>query len=201
MKKTVFGKNKRIKFSPAAVYAAGERGLLLLFRFRGGSFALVRLHALRKNVGTRVTVLRNDREPLAVADVNDFVTLGVLLAVVTDRGVARNLIVLVDDGVADAAMLADVDVVQQDAVVNGRVAVDEHRVEENRVRDRAARNNAAVADDRVDRLADTGKPEGVDILVVDEFCRRKAEVVVVNRPLVVVEIKLRLGLRVPTSRQ
>ena len=108
--------------------AAGGRELLLLFGF-GGSFAFVRLHALRKNVGTRVTVLRNDREPLSVANVNDFVALGVFLAVVADRGVARNLIVLVDNGVANAAMLADVDVIQQDAVVDGRVAVDENRIE------------------------------------------------------------------------
>lgn len=108
--------------------AAGGRELLLLFGF-GGSFAFVRFHALRKNIGTRVTILRNDREPLSIANVNDFVALGVFLAVVADRGVARNLIVLVDNGVANAAMLADVDVIQQDAVVDGRVAVDENRIE------------------------------------------------------------------------
>ena len=139
-----------------------------------------------------MAVFRNHRQPLSVSDINDFVTLGVLFAVITDRGIARNDVVFVDDCIADTAVFANIDIVQQNAVVNGRIAVNINRIEKHGVGDSASRNDAAVANNGVDRFADARKSERVNILVMNELRRRKTEMVVVNRPFVIVEIKLRL---------
>lgn len=69
---------------------------------------------------------RNHRKPLSVVKIDDMVMLCILRAVVTDGGVARNGVVLVNDGIADSAVLADINIIQQNAVVNSRIAVNKN---------------------------------------------------------------------------
>ena len=142
--------------------------------------------------------LRDHGQPLRIAllvdaEVDHEIALLVVGLVVADDRAARDHVVLVDDGVADAAVFADVDVGQQDAVMDGGVAVDEDLVEQDRVGDRAAGDDAAVADDGVDGPTDAREAVGVDLLVVDELGGGQAVVVVVDRPERIVEVEVRRG--------
>ena len=127
------------------------------------------------------------------SEFRDDVMLFVLFAVIADRGARRDHVVLVDDRIADPAVFADIHIVEQDAVVHGGITVDINRIEQDGIGDRAAGNDAAVAHDGVDRLADPGQTVDVNVFVMHEFGRRQTEMVVVDRPLFVVKIQLRCG--------
>ena len=136
--------------------------------------------------------LRNDREPLSVFQIDHMIFLGILILIISDRGVPRNDIVLVDDRITDSAVFSDIHIIEEDAVVDGRIAVDMHGVEKHGIGDCASGNDTAVTDDGVDRLSDSGQTVGIDFLVMNEFRGRQTEMVVVDRPFVIVKIKLRL---------
>lgn len=139
----------------------------------------MRLKALGKFKHLVMPVFRNDGEPCVRSvfwsEIDNRVTLCIFLAVIPDDRSARNHVVLVNDAVADAAVLSDIDVVQQDGIMHRGIAVHENRVEQDGACHRASRNDASVADDGVDRLPDTGKPVDVNFFIMNEFRGRKTE--------------------------
>jgi len=75
------------------------------------------------------------------AFVGDGVTGAVGFEVVADDGALGEIYVAVDDGVADAAATADVDVIEEDALIDFAVAVHAHIETENGFGDAASGNN------------------------------------------------------------
>src|SRR5262249_43963440 len=82
--------------------------------------------------------------------------LPVVLQVVADRRVRRDLDLLVDDRPADAAVAADVHAVEQDRVLDQGEAVDADVGRQDALADVAAGDDAALADHAVVGLAAAG---------------------------------------------
>src|SRR5215472_3300811 len=119
------------------------------------------------------------------AAVGDEITLTVGLGVEAYGGAFRNVDVAVNDGAADAAVAADIDVREQDAGVDLAVGVDAHVGRDHAVAYGAAGDDAAGGDDRIERrprAARFGK---------HEFGRRVLPLVGANRPVGVVEVEHR----------
>src|SRR5277367_1432811 len=91
--------------------------------------------------------------------------------------------VAVDDGAADATAAADVDVVEDDALIEFAVAIDAHIEAEDGFGDASARNNRARANDGIERDAHAG---GIG---ENEFGGRILLLPGVQRPAFVVEVE------------
>ena len=130
----------------------------------------------------RVTVFGNDRQPGVIIEREGLIMLFIFSTVITDHSVGRDHVMFVDDAVADTAVFTDRDIVQQDAVMNGCIAVNVNRVKENGVGNGTSGDDTAVANDGVDCFSDSGQTVGIDFFVMDEFCSRQTEMVVVDGP-------------------
>src|SRR5277367_3395034 len=91
--------------------------------------------------------------------------------------------VAVDDGAADATAAADVDVVEDDALIEFAVAIDAHVEAEDGFGDASARNNRACADDGIERDTHAG---GIG---ENEFGGRILLLPGVQRPALVIEVE------------
>ena len=77
----------------------------------------------------------------------------ILLGIVADHRAGGNLHALVDDGAANSRMAADIDPFEHDRIVHFGIAVDPHVGTQNRSPHLPAGNDAAGANDAVERLA------------------------------------------------
>src|SRR5262245_35759464 len=116
--------------------------------------------------------------------------LAVVVGVVTDRGVRRDLDVLVDDRPADAAVAADIHALKQDRVLDHGVTVDTDVWRQDAVPDVTARDDAALADQAIVSLAAAGGSRRAEI-AEDEFRRGQLRLIGANRPLAVVQVQYR----------
>src|ERR1700723_3800424 len=103
--------------------------------------------------------------------------------VIADYGAFGQAYVAVDDGAANAATAAYVDVIEDEALVEFAVTVDAHIEAENGFGDAAAGNDGAGADDGIERDAHAG---GIG---EDEFGGRILLLPGVQRPALVVEVE------------
>ena len=111
-------------------------------------------------------VLRGPRPQDNDAGRRHEVALAVFLQVVADLRAGRDQVGLVDDGIADPAVPADLHPIHDHRVFDMAVAMDAHITSDNAVADVAAADDGAFGDDRIDRHALAVAP------VEDEFCRR-----------------------------
>src|SRR5262249_34630053 len=130
-----------------------------------------------------------DDDDAVVGD--DEAAAAVLVEVVADARVGRDLDVLVDDGPADAAVSADVHAVEQDRVLDHGEAVDAHVGRQDALADVSAAEDAALADHAVVRLA-AADVAAVPLFVEDELRRRQLRLVGADRPLAVVQVQHRV---------
>src|ERR1700677_3139903 len=87
------------------------------------------------------------------AFVGDGILGAVCFHVVADYRACRQVYVTIDDGIANAAFAADIEVIEDDALIDFAVTVDANIEAQDGFGDSASRNNGAGADDGADSRA------------------------------------------------